>query len=225
MDTDITFEEEFAIRESRMPLLLVEGKTDKKHIATAWEKLYPGEKMPFSIVSLNCADKIRQYILSVPDKFAKSVIIGLVDNDNAGQKVVNGCQEIHEKIYKYSIDQRQGQTRQAYCIVLPFVDENVKLFNYCPIEFLYNANILLDSDVIEKRAYKEAMKIYLEGDNEPLNKDDFKNSKELCFYKVKDSNKTKFSEKVSEFKEKDFKEFIKVFDLIKRVLEENDKKE
>ena len=225
LDTDITFEEEFAIRESRMPLLLVEGKTDKKHIATAWEKLYPGEKMPFSIVSLNCADKIRQYILSVPDKFAKSVIIGLVDNDSAGQKVVTGCQKICENVYKYSIDQRQGQTRQAYCIVLPFVDGNVKIFNYCPIEFLYDINILLENDVLEKIDYNEAISKWVIKGQNAIKREEYPDCVEKCFYRVSDSIKNRFSEKVIELEEKDFEEFRKVFDLIKRVLEENDQKE
>lgn len=76
IDSDISFEEEFAIKESRKPLLLVEGKTDKKHLTIAWSKLYPNQEKPFCIIPLSGADKVRQFVLSVPDEFAKSPIVG-----------------------------------------------------------------------------------------------------------------------------------------------------
>lgn len=216
LDTDITFEEEDAIRESRMPLLLVEGKTDKNHLTTAWKKLYPEVKMPFVIVSLSCAGKIRQFIMSVPDKFAKSIMIGLVDNDGEGQKAVGGCDIIKENIYKFKND--QNQSRRAYCIVLPFVDDSVKVFKYCPIEFMYDWDTLVENDVIEQRCYSEAMSLWAQNNKECLDKEEFNTTKELCFYKVKESIKNRFSEKVSEFNRDKFIKFEMVFNLIKEVL-------
>ena len=216
LDTDITFEEEDAIRESRMPLLLVEGKTDKNHLTTAWKKLYPEVKMPFVIVSLSCAGKIRQFITSVPDKFAKSIMIGLVDNDGEGQKAVGGCDIIKENIYKFKND--QNQSRRAYCIVLPFIDDNVKVFKYCPIEFMYDCDTLVENDVIEKRCYSEAMSLWAQKDKECLDKEKFNTTKELCFYKVKETIKNRFSEKVSEFEREKFLKFETVFNLINEVL-------
>ena len=216
LDTDITFEEEDAIRESRMPLLLVEGKTDKNHLTTAWQKLYPEEKMPFAIVSLSCAEKIKQYISSVPDKFAKSIIIGLVDNDGEGQKVIKGCEKIQENIYKFKND--QNQNRRAYCIMLPLVDDNVNVFNYCPIEFMYDWDTLVENDVIKKRCYSEAMSLWAQKGRECLDNAQYNTTKELCFYKVEDSIKNRFSEKVAEFSRDKFIKFETVFNLIKEVL-------
>lgn len=216
LDTDITFEEEFAIRESRMPLLLVEGKTDKKHLENAWKKLYPKDDMPFVIVSLSSADKVRQYILSVPDNFSKSKIIGLVDNDKAGQDVKKGCEIIDENIYKFKND--VNQKRQAYCIILPFEDENVKLFNYYPIEFLYDVKLLLDNDVLEKLEYKEAVPKWIQADRKSIDEASYCNVHEKCFYKVKDSIKNCFAEKAVEFEKDQFAQFIKIFDMIRKVL-------
>lgn len=216
IDSDITFEEEFAIKESRKPLLLVEGKTDKKHLTIAWSKLYPNKEMPFYIISLAGTDKVRQFIKSVPDVFAKSTIIGLVDNDGAGQKVKEGCQEIKENIYKFKND--QNQARQAYCILIPFVDDKVKIFNYCPIEFLYNIDILLANDAIEKSNYRVAMPKWIQSGMKSIDEESYETYKELCFYKVKESAKNSFSDKVSGLHEDAFSNFVKIFDIIESVL-------
>lgn len=216
IDSDITFEEEFAIKESRKPLLLVEGKTDKKHLTTAWGKLYPDQEMPFYIISLSGTDKVRQFIISVPDAFAGSTIIGLVDNDGAGQKVKEGCQEIKENIYKFKND--KNQMRQAYCILIPFVDDKVKIFNYCPIEFLYNIDILLANDVIEKGIYRETMPKWIQNGMKSIDEESYETNKELCFYKVKESAKNRFADKVIEMYEDVFSNFAKIFDIIESVL-------
>lgn len=216
LDTDISFEEEFAIRESRMPLLLVEGKTDKNHICTAWRKLYPEQEMPFAIVSLSCAEKIRQYIISVPDKFAKSVLIGLVDNDKSGQDAKRGCETISENIYRFTND--QGQRRKGYCIVIPFVDDEVGLFNYCPIEFLYDIDVLLANDVLEKRDYREAGSKLAEGGHDGMKQYEYAAAKNKCFYKVKESAKNFFSKKVEELDPEKFANFRKIFEMINSVL-------
>lgn len=142
-----------------------------------------------------------------------------MDNDSAGQKVKNGCQEVKENIYKFNND--QNQTRQAYCVLIPFVDDKVKLFNYCPIEFLYDVNILLENDVIEKRAYRETMPKWIQNDLESIDKETYKNLNELCFYKVKDEEKNRFSETVASLGKDAFANFVKIFEIIKEVLKLN----
>lgn len=216
LDTDISFEEEFAIRESRMPLLLVEGKTDKNHISTAWSKLNPEQEMPFVIVPLSCAEKIRQYIISVPDKFAKSVLIGLVDNDKSGQEAKRGCETIGENIYKFIND--QGQRRKGYCIVIPFVDDEVSLFNYCPIEFLYDVDVLLANDVLEKRDYHETISTWIRAGKDGMREAEYDSATNKCFYKVNDSVKNSFSKKVEELDPEKFANFRKIFEMINSVL-------
>lgn len=216
LDTDISFEEEFAIRESRMPLLLVEGKTDKNHISTAWSKLNPEQEMPFVIVPLSCAAKIRQYIISVPDKFAKSVLIGLVDNDKSGQEAKRGCETIGKNIYKFIND--KGQRRKGYCIVIPFVDDEVSLFNYCPIEFLYDVDVLLANDVLEKRDYHETISTWIRAGKDGMREAEYDSATNKCFYKVNDSVKNSFSKKVEELDPEKFANFRKIFEMINSVL-------
>lgn len=194
LDSDITFEEENAIKEGRKPLLLVEGKTDKKHLENAWRIIYNGNKMPFTIISLNGAEKIKSYINSVPDCYANQTIMGLVDNDNAGQKAIKNAEEIENHIYKHKND--GNQLRQAYTITIPYVDADLELFKYCPIEFLYPYDILIKYNVIEKKNIKEVTPIWIKDGRDALKNVEYENATNLYFHKVVNDNKNSFADHV-----------------------------
>ena len=212
LDTDISFEDELIIRESKLPLLLVEGKTDKKHLSVAWNKLYPDKTMPFLVVGCNGCNKIKDFLNSVPDRFAKNIIIGLVDNDDAGQKVTRGIPQISENIYKLSNDLEQQ--RIAYVVTLPFVTDDMKKMNYCPIEFLYPQEVLQENDMLQKMNIFEAFSVWGKNNGQFYNEQEYQECNNLCFNKVNPNNKNLFAETVEKYETPTFEQFNKVFELI-----------
>lgn len=213
LDTDITFDDEIAIRESKKPLLLVEGKTDKNILNSAWNKLYGNEKMPFNIIAMNSAEKVRSFITSVPDSIAKTRIIGLVDNDSAGQKAVKNFLNIKDNVYMAKSDSEQK--REAYIITLPYVTENMKKFKYCPIEYYFNYDILHENNMIIKKGYKEIVPVWVSDNSDNITKEEYNNSCDLSLYKVNDEGKNKFSIKVNDYDKSCFSNFDNLFSLVK----------
>ena len=85
-----------------LPILIVEGKTDKWIIEKAWDALHPNQAIPFEIypsglyISVNesegNADQARRSIeLISPMTDENKTIIGLFDNDREGNEQLQGA--------------------------------------------------------------------------------------------------------------------------------------
>jgi heme/copper-type cytochrome/quinol oxidase subunit 4 len=99
----------------------------------------------------------------------------------------------------------QSENR-CYAFKIPAITDSPK---YCPIEFLYDIDILLSNNVIEKRDYRDYLNLYRDenrsaSDNEILMKE-FQEGKIPRPYIVKDNMKKYFSEIIQ--KESDVKLF------------------
>lgn len=79
------------------PTLVTEGKTDKIILETAWDKLYPGQEMPFTIQSCDllpptdstggCGGcSVLKKTLEVVRHDSPTLVIGIFDNDKEGQQ-------------------------------------------------------------------------------------------------------------------------------------------
>lgn len=143
-------------------LLLTEGKTDKKIIETAWNKLYPSEKIPFEIASpgINSiveeeksanAESVRrtlEYLSTCLDK----KVIGLFDNDREGREQFKGLNNRLFMEYLNDQDSRKHQSRDIYGVCLPvpsfrdeFITTNSVTQRYFVIEHYFDNNVLEDN--------------------------------------------------------------------------------
>lgn len=193
-------------------ILCVEGKTDVIHIYTAMNKL--GYELDIEVVNLHNASALADFVKSVPNSLiGGKKIIGLFDNDEEGRKSSNikGM----NKYMKLSTTQCEGK---AYVCVLPA--PNTKLEKYCPIEFLYPMDILIQNNVLEKRIFKQYKSMYNASDpieDKEIN-DEYDNETTLRPFKANDNVKNSFAEKAKTFNQSDFHGFIPLFELIKEII-------
>lgn len=195
-------------------ILFTEGKTDITHIKTAKEKLKITD-MDFDIFTCECADKLKQFLMGIPNGLAQDKkIIGIFDYDQEGIKSARG---LGNQIQEDGVYKRNG-IDNIFSITLPCPDDRLKALEYCPIEFLYPKE-KIDSVMLCKRNLKEINNKY--DDNNQISSTDFANMEELfCFQLSKNSNhKTDFASKISGFDECDFRNFRLLFDKIKSLVE------
>lgn len=197
------------IKDMNRPLVLTEGKTDSKLIEVAWKKLYPGREMFFECKASGVeyesseregnADTVRrtvEYLSTVTER----AIIGLFDNDRAGNEQFKG---LNKKIFdKYDIknDIRKHNNRDIFGMLLPvpdsrkiFVTEDDITQRYFVIEHYFKDNVLKQHSMYGG------------------------NILGTCVFKV-NNKKVEFSKKVESLNAKEFSEFHILFSKIKKVL-------
>ncbi len=140
-------------------IVVTEGKTDKKILEIAWEKLYPGVLCPFAFFCSGIqidehhrtgnADSVRRTIQFLSTFFTDLKIVGLFDNDREGY-----CQykSLSPEIFvSHSIDQdhRKHLSRSIYGVVLSvpdfrrvFVNQTSVTQRYFVIEHYFSDEIL-----------------------------------------------------------------------------------
>jgi len=194
------------------PLLIVEGKTDKIIISTAWKKLY-GEKkieMPFDIYSSEInpekggggAEAVRralEYISMLPNK---RIIIGIFDNDREGNNQFKGLNKSIFEEHKEQVICRKHIQKNIYALLLPcpqnrrsFVGEK---FNqrYLTIEHYFTDEILEQYNLI--------------GD---------KIASDSNIFHIKNGSKVGFANNITKFDKNSFQEFSILFEKILSILE------
>lgn len=143
------------IRDSARPVLLVEGKTDRKHLEVAWEKLHPGEEQPWEIVPCGGAGlpkdrggaEMLRTMLRACCLHLERPVLGLFDRDREGMEqflgleadgITAGIDDCH----------RRHKTKPVHAVVLPapvgrenFVSHKPK-YCYLVIEHLYSDQLL-----------------------------------------------------------------------------------
>jgi len=105
------------------PIVLTEGKTDKILLDIAWEKLNPGQPVPFQTISsgiqiteesrTGSAETVRrslEYLSTLTDR----KIIGLFDNDREGNEQFRGLNRHIFQPHSLDIDYRKHLTKEIF---------------------------------------------------------------------------------------------------------------
>lgn len=196
-------------------ILFTEGETDIEHIKVAKEKLEITD-LEFDIYSCDCADKLKQFLMGIPKGLSNDKrIIGIFDYDKEGieQAKALGGKDSKGVIEENSIYKR-NDVDNIFSITIPCPNNNFKIHENCPIEFLYPIEKILP-EMIEKRSLKEVNNKLKEtqiGSNEYEEKED------LYFFKLtKNANKRHFSSGIKNYQKEDFENFRSLFEKIRNL--------
>ncbi len=206
-------------RKTEKPLVITEGKTDKKIIETAWEKLYLNKEMPFEIhdagiypdkVNTDDGDQKREgganhitSLLSYSLRFNENHIIGLFDNDYEGNREMVNLKKNKFNLTKISnFSYCKYPDKDVFGLLLPcpdhrknYVCEGAKAKKKLVIEHYFN-DMILEKYKLKGEAYDESI-----------------------FY-INDGSKTKFAEEIIQtLPPEDFASFKILFDALKHLLE------
>ena len=187
---------------SKSPIiLLVEGKLDKIHINNAYRALkeeYPN--LNFDIFCLNSETKIQPFLsgLYESDFETDKLYIGVYDNDEAGHKSYKSFDEISQKSYKK-------------------LKENNKAHNtYFSVELPKPEGITCDCTIETMYDYTKWEEAYQQAVQHTSGKTKDKSINKYCEDVLKDA-KNILAENSNSFVKEDFKNFRKLFDLIKEI--------
>ncbi len=208
-------------RKTNKPLVITEGKTDKKIIETAWEKLYLNTEIPFEILDAGThpnakernggAKELNEQLRYICNSPPHHKIIGVFDNDGEGNKQFNGLLTNKNgwKLLTHKISNleetlvyKKHPENEVYAILLPipksrdnYKDQD-KRSEYLCIEHYFPDFIL------EKYSLKGGPVL-----------------PETTAFKIKGS-KTKFAtETIQTLPPEDFASFKILFDALKHLLE------
>lgn len=145
------------------PILITEGKTDKKIIETAWGKLNGGADAPFEIVSAgveldeerrNGGARAVQSTLQYLSTLVNRKVIGLFDNDSEGNAQFKGLNCHAFEDYNVDCPVRRHKGKEIYGLLLPppegrikFVTQGSKAQRYFVIEHYFSDNVLEQHNV------------------------------------------------------------------------------
>ena len=187
---------------SKSPIiLLVEGKLDKIHINNAYRALkeeYPN--LNFDIFCLNSETKIQPFLsgLYESDFETDKLYIGVYDNDEAGHKSYKSFDEISQKSYKK-------------------LKENNKAHNtYFSVELPKPEGITCDCTIETMYDYTKWEEAYQQAVQHTSGKTKDKSIDKYCKDVLQEA-KNILAENSNSFVKEDFKNFRKLFDLIKEI--------
>ena len=192
-----------AFLSSKKPIiLLVEGKHDKEHITNAYNALKNDYKdLEFDIFYLNGESKIQPFLsgLYESDFETNKLFVGIYDNDEAGNKSYGNGFEKTDTSYK-KLKENNGKANENYFAIKLPKPENITCD--CTIETLYDCSRFEEA---LSKAYDEAK--------------GFLNNRSVDEI-VKDINlkaKNFLADNSKDFVKEDFKNFRKLFDLIREI--------
>lgn len=195
-------------------LVFVEGKTDVKHFEKAMQVL--GYDLDVEFFDMHDATTLSNFISCAPARlFNKKSLIALFDCDREGNKGYKGndCDIAGAKVV--TSEQSEGR---SFCIkILP----PVGLEHYCPVEYLYSKDVLVNNNVLTKRNYNEFTNLIGYSTPEESNQlsEEYKNETSLRPFKVNDDRKNIFSEAVLQMTDPEvFMGFKLTIDLIASII-------
>jgi AAA15 family ATPase/GTPase len=110
-------------------IVITEGKTDKKLLEIAWDKLYPGIECPFKFISSGIqidentrtgnADSVRRTIETLSTFFSDLKIVGLFDNDREGYEQFKGLRQAVFEPHNLGQNHRKHLEKDIFGLVLP----------------------------------------------------------------------------------------------------------
>ena len=196
-----------------LPILIVEGKTDKWIIEKAWNSLRPNNAMPFEIYpsglyinendSEGNADQARRSIeLISPMINEGKIIIALFDNDREGNEQFKGLSKKIFENHSASNYTRKHKTKNIYGQLLPipesrsnFVGDKI-IQRFLEIEHYFNDATLNTFN--------------LKGD---------KVAPDSSVFNIRSNNKTSFAENgISGLNSSDFSNFSILFDKLNELI-------
>lgn len=189
------------------PVLIVEGKTDKTILETAWDKLYPNQTLSISIIDAEGADKMHvptntDWIASLVNK-----IIFLNDYDDKGLEVSGRIKSAGEKLKEDdSFDRckvKSNKNKKFYSVLLPIPSFRRDYIEPCNTKNMLTIEHLFPDDEI--RSYSQEKKYF--GDR-------------VTLMEVNDrtGNKTKFADSVKNLDPSRFEEFKPLFETILKII-------
>nr|WP_314560137.1 DUF4357 domain-containing protein [uncultured Capnocytophaga sp.] len=187
---------------SKSPIvLLVEGKLDKIHINNAYRALkeeYPN--LNFDIFCLNSETKIQPFLsgLYESDFETDKLYIGVYDNDEAGHKSYKSFDEISQKSYK-KLKENNKAHNTYFSVELPKPEE---ITCDCTIETMYD--------------YTKWEEAYQQAVQHTSGKTKDKSIDKYCKDVLQEA-KNILAENSNSFVKEDFKNFRKLFDLIREI--------
>ena len=187
---------------SKSPIiLLVEGKLDKIHINNAYRLLkeeYPN--LNFDIFCLNSETKIQPFLsgLYESDFETDKLYIGVYDNDEAGHKSYKSFDEISQKSYK-KLKENNKAHNTYFSIELPKPEGTTC---DCTIETMYD--------------YTKWEEAYQQAVQHTSGKTKDKSIDKYCKDVLQEA-KNILAENSNSFVKEDFKNFRKLFDLIREI--------
>ena len=195
-------------------LVFVEGKTDVRHFTKASQIL--GYDMDVEFFDMHDAMTLSSFIKCAPAKlFNKKTLIALFDCDAAGEKGFNG--KVTEIAGVREVTSEQCDGRSFSIKIIP----PAGLEKYCPVEFLYEKELLERNSVLTKRNFNEFTNLI--GFSTPkesnMLSEEYEKETSLRPFKVNDDYKNTFSELVQSFTEPEvFIRFKPTLDLIRDIL-------
>lgn len=198
-------------------LVFVEGKTDVKHFTKAMQVL--GYDLDVEFFDMHDATTLSNFISCAPARlFNKKSLIALFDCDREGNKGYKGndCDIAGAKVV--TSEQSEGR---SFCIKILPPDG---LEHYCPVEYLYSKDVLVNNNVLTKRNYNEFTNLIGYSTPEESNKlsEEYKNETSLRPFKVNDDRKNTFSETVQQISNPAlFEGFRHTIELIAAIISRN----
>jgi len=203
------------------PILLVEGKTDVKIINTAWRKLFPNKKIPFSVESCNLFSDsstassagVDILLLNIQShRESEKSQVALVDYDPAGINCFNkAC--INRNFEKKDDSMVVCKNKKVALILIPEIKglDKYRKFNNLPIEFLF------PEECLKAKTPDGHGLSFKKGKSETTIRGVKVNEKEIDDLEARiiDGGKVIFAEQlVKKFRKECFKNFIPLFDKI-----------
>jgi len=209
-----TFEEKLRIEmaASNKPLVFVEGKNDKTHLETAWNKIFPDDDRPFDILS--CGDygtsskidnggvRTLKLMLELLGSYEERRVVGLFDNDRAGAEQFNGLGPSHG--FSSVGDNKLHRQHAKGCVHAHLLPVPPTRLDFCPeriphrmleLEHYYSDEVLQTNGVAEDPTYPGAQ-----------------------VFQIKDSKKRAFAEDAKALNPDEFVNFIPLFTLLLKIL-------
>lgn len=194
------------LRNQNLPILFVEGKTDKIILENAWAKLYPNEKMPVSIRDGQGCDSMKALIRQ-RESLNPLKIFWIFDYDDEGFKVQNESFHCGKKdskfeiIQNYQLDIKKDISNEFYLMLLPLVKFDNK--NYASTSSKNKHQTI--EHLFEKQLWG---KLGEQNEVVPGHK----------FWYMPKGQKNKFAESTKDFSPESFQNFKPIFDTIKEIL-------
>jgi energy-coupling factor transporter ATP-binding protein EcfA2 len=203
-------------RKSTKPLVIIEGKTDKKILETAWEKLYPNTDMPFEILEAGTHPNAKERngganhitsLLSYSLRFNENYIIGLFDNDYEGNTEMSKLKKNNfELIETSNLAYCKYPDKDVFGLLLPCPDHR-KDYVYGKVGAKTQKQLVIEHYFNDTILKKHQLK------GEAFNQNVFK---------INDGSKTKFAtETIQTLPPEDFASFKILFDALERLLKLN----
>lgn len=141
-------------------IVITEGKTDKKILDTAWQKLYPGIDCPYCFIASGIeidadkrnggAEAVRRTLETLSTIYSEIKLVGLFDNDREGNEQFKGLNKMIFDPHDLSVSHRKHQTKTIFGTLLPcpafrtaFVTPYSITQRYLVIEHLFDDHVLI----------------------------------------------------------------------------------